>query len=140
MHAGEQIEVECEFENTRDQPVIEGPSKTENEMCLLLADYHPRLERAAEWCTRPGSGALHSGKLTCGEALGCSRSANTDADAELCFVDVCQGSSQALADFTNCAFNQCNAECVFGGPECVPCASTYCATEMSACFAASCGA
>ena len=139
IRAGDQIEVECDFENPRSEPVIEGPSKTENEMCLLLADYHPRLDAAAEWCTLPGSGALHAGKLTCGETLGCSQSAKSDTAAELCFVDVCLESSQALGDFTNCAFNHCNAECVFGGPDCVPCASAHCATEMSACFAATCG-
>jgi hypothetical protein len=137
VSAGQTIEVECDYENDGDVPIIEGPSKTGNEMCLLLGDYFPRLQPAAEWCTLDGSGAVHDGSLTCAEVLARSQS-DDELVAEQSFVDVCAASSPLLANLTNCGFNRCNAECVFGGPDCVPCVAERCPDYLSACMAGGC--
>lgn len=137
VKAGQALDFECDYQNDGDLGVVEGPSKTENEMCMILGDYYPRLPSAAEWCTMVGSGPLHEGKSTCIEALGCSQAAGADAFAgETCYIDVCKGSSKAINDLTNCGFNKCAKECPGAG--CSACAVQACQPEFSACQAATC--
>jgi hypothetical protein len=136
VRAGQAIDFECDYENTSAETVVEGPSKDNNEMCLVLGGYYPRLDAAAEFCTMPGSGPLHAGTKTCGEALACTQGAADDIAAEACWLDVCEGSSRAINDFANCGFNSCPAVCP--GPDCAACVVQACPDEMSACQAAAC--
>lgn len=135
--AGSTIEVECEYENPGAEAVIEGPS-ADDEMCLLLGGYTPRLGAAFEYCTGAASGPVHDGSLSCGEALGCSQAAGDPVSAEACFVDVCAGSSQALARLTNCGFDRCPAECFDGGADCTGCVARECGEALGACTEAGC--
>jgi hypothetical protein len=137
VEAGQAIDFECDFQNDSADWVTEGPSKEDNEMCLILGGYYPRLSREAEWCTLSGSGPLHTGAKSCGEALGCSQGATSELEAEQCFFDVCEGSSRAINDVTNCGFNNCPDVCP-GGPECGACVVASCQAEFGACQQATC--
>lgn len=132
IKAGQAIDFECDFENESAEPVTEGPSKENNEMCLLLGGYYPRLDTPGEWCTLAGSGPAHEGTKTCAEALACSGEAGGPIGAEQCFTDVCPASSRAINDFTNCAFNHCSDVCPFSD-ECQACATSNCVPEFVAC-------
>jgi hypothetical protein len=140
VKAGQAIDFECDYQNNSDKDVVEGPSRTDNEMCMILGGYYPRMDTAAEWCTRPGSGARHEGKKTCGEALGCAQSTaqsgGTALAAEQCFIDVCPGSSRAINDLINCSVNNCTGKCP--GPDCQACSSSKCGAEFLSCQAATC--
>jgi hypothetical protein len=139
VKAGQALDFECDYQNDTDQGIVEGPSKTANEMCMILGDYYPRMDSAAEWCTMAGSGTLHEGTRTCAEALACVQAAMGDAtfEGEMCFVDVCKGSSQAIDDMTNCGFNKCPKSCP--GADCGTCVAKECFPEYGACQAATCG-
>lgn len=136
VKAGQAIDFECAFENPTAKTVVEGPSKEANEMCLILGGYYPRLDSKAEFCTMVGSGPLHTGTRTCGEAIACTATAADAVAEEDCWVDVCEGSSKAINDFTNCGFNHCADVCP--GPECAGCAVAACPDELSACQVATC--
>ena len=106
-------------------------------MCLILGGYYPRVEAAAEWCTLSGSGPIHEGEKSCGQALTCTQTATDAVEAEKCFFDVCAGSSRAINDVTNCGFNHCGDVCP-GGAECGACVVAKCQAEVGACQSATC--
>ena len=132
IKAGQAIDFECDFENDSAETIVEGPSKEANEMCLILGGYYPRLDTPGEWCTLAGSGPIHEGTRTCGQALECSGDATSAVAAEQCFFDVCPSSSRAINDFTNCAFNHCSDVCPFSD-KCQGCATANCVPEFIAC-------
>ena len=137
VHAGQFLDFECDYDNTTDEDVIEGPSKEHNEMCMLLGDYYPRMEKAAEWCTLEGSGPVLDGTSTCAEAFtALTDGQNTDFASEEVIVNVCAKANRAWNDLGNCGFNACSDLCP--GPECNACAAQHCLTEFGACQAASC--
>lgn len=137
VRAGQSLDFECDYENNTGDWIVEGPSGVDNEMCLLLGQYHPRMTELAEFCTMAGSGPVHDGNLSCGEVLGCAAGAGQDqVTAERCFVDVCAGASEELATMTNCGFNNCQEACP--GPECFSCVLQRCEPEVGACQASSC--
>jgi hypothetical protein len=138
VRAGEFIEFECDYVNDSAMPVVEGPSRDQNEMCLLLGGYYPRLDFAAENCTLEGSGPIKTGSKSCGQALACSSSATDGVADETCFVDVCPASQRAFNDVTNCGYNECNRECFTGSADCQPCVLAHCAGLTQACFDAGC--
>jgi hypothetical protein len=139
VKAGQALDYECDYQNDSDQDIVEGPSKVDNEMCMLLGDYYPRLPPEAEWCTMVGSGTVHEGTLSCAEALTCITAAMGDGNFEgqMCFVNVCPGSSKALNDMTNCGFNKCPNACP--GPKCGDCVAMKCFSEYGVCQTATCG-
>jgi len=137
IKAGQAIDFECDYQNESAETVVEGPSKGDNEMCLILGGYYPRLDTAGEWCTLAGSGPVHEGTKTCAQALQCTGTAETPVDAEVCFFDVCPASSRAINDFTNCAFNHCSDVCPFSD-ECQACATENCVPEFVACQQSTC--
>ncbi|MEP7123099.1 MAG: hypothetical protein ABJE95_19380 [Byssovorax sp.] len=138
VKAGQALDYECDFQNDTDQGIVEGPSKLTNEMCMILGDYYPRLPPEAEWCTMVGSGTVHTGALSCPDALSCIQAKMGDGnfDGQMCFVDVCPASSQALDDMTNCGFNKCPKDCP--GATCGDCVALKCFAEYGVCQAATC--
>ena len=86
-----------------------------------------------------GSGPLHEGKSTCIEALGCSQAAmgGTAFEGEMCYINVCEGSSTAINNVTNCGFNNCPQDCPGAG--CGACVAKACQPEFEACMVATCG-
>jgi hypothetical protein len=138
VKAGQALDYECDYQNDSDQGVVEGPSKTDNEMCMVLGDYYPRMPPEAEWCTMVGSGTVHEGSLSCVDALSCIQAKMGDGnfDGQMCFVDVCAPSSKALNDMTNCGFNKCPKECP--GAACGDCVALKCFAEYGICQAATC--
>jgi hypothetical protein len=138
VKAGQALDFECDFKNDGESGIIAGASTTKDEMCMILGSYYPRLPAAAEWCTLPGSGPIHAGNKTCEEASSCA-DANDDDEFEkvTCALDVCEGSSRALNDVTNCGLNQCTTDCP--GEECKACVAAKCQPELGACTSATCG-
>lgn len=137
IKAGQSLDFECDYDNATDEDVVEGPSKEHNEMCMLLGDYYPRLDQAAEWCTQVGSGPLHDGTHTCKEAYTALQDGNNlDFAAEQTMVEVCKGSNDAWNNLGNCGFNACSDVCP--GPDCSACAAQFCIDEYVACQAATC--
>jgi hypothetical protein len=139
VSAGEVIEVECDYENDTPNWFYAGPSGPNDEMCLLLGNYYPRMENAAELCTIEDWGAEHTGDKTCGEALACNNNADpSDIHAQpRCFSETCPGSSSEMNRIGNCVFEKCQL-CVIGSPDCLPCILENCAAEIEECNAATC--
>jgi hypothetical protein len=138
--AGQRFEFSCDYENPDTRPIIEGPSKTDNEMCLLTGSYYPKLDFQFEFCMEPGSGPLLDGSQTCGESFGCFVSNGADpVAAEKCATSTCAGSSQAFNDFFACAAQNCFFPGKCNGPNgCQACTLESCAAEIGACQAAGC--
>jgi hypothetical protein len=135
---GQALDFECDYQNTTDENVIEGPSKEHHEMCMVLGDYYPRMSTPGEWCTLPDSGPVHAGDKTCGQAFGALQTGkNGDYQSELIITQVCAQSSKAWNNVGNCAFNHCSHLCP--GPKCGECASKACLAELAACQNATCG-
>ena len=139
IKAGQAIDFECDYENESAETIVEGPSKNDNEMCLILGGYYPRLDTPGEWCTLAGSGPIHEGTGTCAQALQCSGAAESAVAAEQCFFDVCPASSRAINDLTNCGFNNCSEVCPFSD-KCQACVVKNCVPEFNACQQSTCDA
>lgn len=136
---GQALEFQCDYQNDTSDDVVQGPSKTHNEMCMVLGDYYPKMGITGEWCTiEDGSGPLHDGDKTCLEAFGAQSTAkgNPDFSQMSVMVDVCAKASEAWNNLGNCGFTNCSDVCP--GAQCNACAQKYCDKEFSACAAATC--
>jgi hypothetical protein len=137
VKAGQSLDFECDYDNTTDEDVVEGPSKEHNEMCMILGDYYPKMDRAGEWCTSEGSGPAHDGANTCGAAYEALQSGNNvDYASEQTIVGVCAAASDAWNALGNCGFNACSDVCP--GPDCSACAAKSCVNQYVACMNAAC--
>jgi pimeloyl-ACP methyl ester carboxylesterase len=139
---GDRIEFRCEYENAADHPVVEGGSKNDNEMCLMIGYYYPKLDTDFELCLNPGSGPVFEGDLSCGDAFGCFMSAADPIEAERCVTQTCEASSAASNDFFSCVTLRCFLEGQCTGtasdPDCQSCAIAECSDAIGPCFSASC--
>jgi hypothetical protein len=137
--ADQVVELECDYKNDSDDWYYQGPSGPNDEMCLLLGSYYPRMDRAGELCTVDDWGPIHEGAKTCGEALDClNAAAATDPYAPpRCFTDTCPGSSSAVNSLGNCIFNNCQV-CVVDAGNCQSCILSSCAAEVGVCAQATC--
>lgn len=135
---GSTIDFRCDYRNREDRAIIEGPSAVDNEMCMFVGVYYPKLGADVEACLTGDSGPVRSGTMSCFDALGCAQTATSEIDAEVCFVDVCEASSRPLNAFVNCNQALCNETCSTGG-DCMGCLEQHCGAELAACMAADCG-
>jgi Copper type II ascorbate-dependent monooxygenase, C-terminal domain len=138
LAGGTRVNFQCDFRDTTGVAVMEGQNKTENEMCMLIGAYWPRMDFGHELCAAPGSGSVFSGSATCGQTLGCMQSATSALAAEQCAVNTCEKSSGALGAFQGCVFQQCIATGVCSGPDCGACSAQRCGGAINACMAATC--
>ena len=136
--AGSRVDYSCDYTDTTGTAVMEGPSKTSNEMCMLIGAYWPRMDFGHELCAAPGEGSVYSGTATCGQAIGCLQSATSALAAEQCYTNTCRASSQQLDDFQGCVFTSCIAPGTCSGPDCASCATAMCGPQISSCMAATC--
>jgi hypothetical protein len=129
LTAGQQIDYECNYENTGTTTIIQGLSAATNEMCVLLGAYYPRDEKF-ETCSTTGtwndlSNAatyIGSGTTTCQDSLTCIGSAQSDEAFFACMVDSCPGAATALTASLACfSANGNNAQtaCVTQEAQCV---------------------
>jgi hypothetical protein len=142
LKTGDRVQYSCDYVNRDSFPVVEGPSKTDNEMCLMVGGYYPKIDFPFEFCSSPGSGPQFNGTKKCGEVVTCFTNAKDPIAAEKCRVDVCPGSNRAFNDFFGCVAQKC----FFAGkctgpatdPKCNDCAIQECASELSTCSQATC--
>jgi hypothetical protein len=138
IRGGSRVDYSCDYHDTTGTAVMEGPSKTKNEMCMLIGAYWPRMDFGHELCAAPGSGSIYDGTATCGQALGCLMSTADPLAAEQCYTHTCAASSQPLDDFQSCVFASCIAPGTCTGPDCGSCALAMCGPQINACQAATC--
>ncbi len=136
--AGDRIDFSCDYRNDDLEPVIEGPSKLDNEMCLLIGTYWPRIDFPFEFCMDEGSGPLLDGSATCGESFGCLAGATDAVAAEECAVDTCAGSSGAFNDLFACIALECFFADRCEGGDCNACMFDRCAGRIETCQATGC--
>lgn len=141
IRAGQAIDYECRYRNDEGRTIIEGPSAIDNEMCMFVGTYFPKLDPEVEACLTPGSGPQFSGTSSCGEAVACAQAATDELEGEQCLVDTCAASSAALSGFGGCMFDHCVEVCGVNGSgteECQSCIAYHCVEEYLACDAATC--
>jgi len=136
--AGQTIDFGCDYRNPGGAPIIEGPSKLDNEMCLLIGTYWPRIDFPFEFCMGDRSGAVLDGDQTCGESFGCLVGATDPVTAEACAVDTCAGSSSAFNDFFSCVALECFFPGRCDGADCNACTLERCTPAIEACQSAGC--
>ncbi len=134
LHAGQQIDYQCNYQNNGSTTISQGLSAVTNEMCVFAGAYYPR-DPVFETCGTSGmlgdvgSAAtfIGTGSATCGASLACLAGAKGKDAATFygCIVQSCAGVAKPLTAFVDCALKSANPV-------------TDCATEISACEAASC--
>jgi hypothetical protein len=138
LSAGQQIDYECNYQNEGTTTIIQGLSAVTNEMCVFVGAYYPRDEKF-ETCgttgqfSDQGSAAtfIGTGTATCEATLLCLQSAEQSTGPGplfACIVDSCPGAADPLTQFLDCSFNVPSGSSV----------TTACASQLSACLAASC--
>jgi len=136
--AGTRFDYSCDYQDTTGKAVMEGPSKTDNEMCMLIGMYWPRMDFGHEFCAAPGSGTVFDGTQTCGQTLQCQQGATDGLAAEQCAVNTCRASGPALGNVQSCVFAKCIGAGQCSGPDCASCAIASCGAELQTCQAATC--
>ena len=138
VSAGARFEFTCDYENPDPFDIVEGSSKTDNEMCLLIGSYYPRLDPAFEFCIEEGSGPRYAGTRTCAESFACFSQSKDPFATDQCALDTCPAAGQAFNDFFNCAARECffAGRCAAGG--CAGCALERCGEEIAACQTRGC--
>jgi hypothetical protein len=109
LTAGQQIDYECNYQNTGTTTVIAGGSAATNEMCVLFGAYYPR-DTKFESCSTTGvmdgndnaATYIGSGTTTCEDSLTCLGSANSDESFMSCMVDSCPGAAVSLTAALDC--------------------------------------
>jgi hypothetical protein len=144
---GQQFDVSCDYVNPDPKAIASGPSKTNNEMCLLIGSYYPKQDFPFEFCSLPGSGPTYDGTATCADTFACFTKSGDPfgVEAQKCVTNTCKGSSQAFDDFFNCAAQKCffpgkcgGSDGGVPGSDCAACTVQECAQEISACQQATC--
>jgi hypothetical protein len=140
--AGQRIKFDCTYHNPDARAIVQGSSKTEDEMCLMIGSYYPKLDFPFEFCMSGDSGPVFEGTKTCGDAMGCFIRAQDAASTQKCAVDTCPKASKAFDEFFSCtAMN-----CFFAGkctgdptnPDCGTCPTERCADLITACANTTC--
>ena len=138
IEAGQRIEFACDYRNDDSTPVIEGPSKLDNEMCLLIGTYWPRIDFPFEFCMGEGSGPALDGSATCGESFGCLAGATDPVAAEECAVDTCAGSAAAFNQLFACITLECFFADRCEGGNCQDCLFERCTAPLETCQQTGC--
>ena len=136
------IDFRCDYQGEPGRTIIEGPSAEANEMCMFVAAYYPRIDRATELCQLPGSGPVFDGDRTCLETMACVGQSPDRAVREHCQIATCEASSVAVSDLLQCRSAFCAQACPQNAPTgaaCDQCVAERCANAQAACASATCG-
>ena len=109
LQTGQQIDYECNYENTGTTTIIQGFSAATNEMCVFAGSYYPR-DTKFETCSTTGNWGdnssaatyIGSGMTSCQDSLTCIGSAKSDADFFGCMVNSCPGAAVSLTAALDC--------------------------------------
>jgi Copper type II ascorbate-dependent monooxygenase, C-terminal domain len=141
--AGSAISYRCEFQNDRADTVMVGPRADEDEMCMFIGMYYPKLDDDTELCTR--GAAVTKGTLSCFDAIGCA-GACVESDTTCragCLEQVCPTAAVPMMQFLQCFGPACGETCQAVGrddPACTSCVTSKCLDQASACNSAACPA
>jgi copper type II ascorbate-dependent monooxygenase-like protein len=135
--AGQAIDFHCDYSNPEDRTIVAGSSAADNEMCVFLGLYYPKMDTAAEACTGPGSGPVMDGDQSCGQVLTCLQSATDNTAAQACLASTCASSSPQLDALVGCQLGPC-AEACSGTGDCQSCMMQSCGDAIGNCMAAAC--
>jgi hypothetical protein len=150
LTSGSALRFECDYDNPSDGVIVQGPSATANEMCMLAGFYFPEQDAAEEDCT---SMDMHgTGARTCAETASCvalcppSEAPNFSPGSaavgpcwQQCVVDSCPNVTEALFPELECEEAKCKAACQTAGLACSQCLEVDCKQELDTCQALACG-
>ena len=156
VSAGSYIRFYCDYENTDTQAYIQGPSASNNEMCMFVGLYYPAMTTADEQCY---SGDTYgTGTVSCTDTLTClaacppsDAGAGIDASdgqeavlaiepcVQECFARSCPNAAAPLVAVANCIQSNCSTQCATQGSACNSCVAASCGSEYEACSTAPCG-
>jgi hypothetical protein len=78
VRAGERLDYYCDYRNTENRPIYQGPRSTD-EMCMLIGSYYPADPRTANCLDPagelPGGDWIGNGTATCAATMGCLQTA-----------------------------------------------------------------
>jgi len=136
VQAGQQIDYQCNYDNTGNTDVVQGFSAAKNEMCVFAGAYYPR-DQKFETCSTTGNWSdlanaatyIGTGTATGASTLQCLSTAppmSQDQGDGLygCIVDSCPQIAKPLTSMLDCYSA--------GGSQ------TTCSTQLSALQAATC--
>jgi Copper type II ascorbate-dependent monooxygenase, C-terminal domain len=144
-----------------DQDVIQGVTKRDDEMCMLIAYYYPPIppEQGGslfEGCVQdsiPGGvgDQFGAGSKSCAETFSClggcapgdapqPKDGHIDVGKcwQSCIVSSCPAASSPVNKLMSCLATKCAEACGAGG-DCNSCMLASCASEHDACQASTCG-
>jgi hypothetical protein len=157
--AGSYIRFGCTYDNTNGtQEYFQGPSAQNNEMCMFIGTYYPRLDDSSdEFCLPPKSDDFGTGTVACGATLKCLQNCppvsivipdgglpagegtEVNSCVQSCFVASCPGVSAKLFALLACTEANCKTECADAASSaCNTCATNNCASVGGACVLDSC--
>jgi hypothetical protein len=143
VKAGDALDFRCDYANPEAHDVTQGAT-TNDEMCVLIAPYYPRiptLDNCVDESGFPAETWIGSGAATCAETLQCFADGDSFRDRFPCVVNSCAGAATEVSGVLRCqmtkGYGACGEACN-GGGDCATCMSAACATEVTACQAATC--
>ncbi|MDB4990405.1 MAG: hypothetical protein JWN04_5583 [Myxococcaceae bacterium] len=156
LSAGSTIDYRCDFENSKNSTVLQGPYASD-EMCVISGFYYP-VNTAFANCATDGVAAHYSnaatyigtGTATCVESLACVTAAAPlaqDKGDQLfgCMINSCPKVAKELTAAFNCMLSRgagaCQAQCPAGAAptlDCGKCVKAACSAQASACAEATC--
>lgn len=139
---GSTFDYRCDYKNSEDRDVNQGPS-TKDEMCMLIGSYYPHTPETGFCFERTFIG---TGTNTCGQAYACALLAGASKDEGAfygCVVESCPAVSNQLTAALRCFFNQGGAACSDAcksptDSKCQDCVTQACQAPVAACQAAKC--
>ncbi len=150
LPAGSALRFECDYQNTSDFDVVQGPSAVDDEMCMLSGFYYPAQDAHEEDCA---SMDMHgTGTRSCAQTTSClslcdpaeaprfdERSAEVGPCFQRCIVDSCPNVTEKLFPQLLCTKDRCAEACEAYDAACSACVVEHCKAELDACQALSCG-
>jgi len=120
VKAGSKLDYHCDYRNTGDTPIYQGP-RTTDEMCMLVGSYYPADPRTSrcldETGTLPGGEWIGQGAATCERTLSCLLTAQGRLPAIAdCMLAAAPAVSRETSDLLRCLMGaedpmaQCAAE------------------------------
>jgi hypothetical protein len=144
---GSFVRTQCDFNNTENDEVFQGPNARTSEMCVLGGTYYPKQDSFETCAVRSISGF---GTKACLDLAKCVQTCpTTDAPRrtpagaqvgpcwERCVTSGCSGAVDNLMPLLACVRTQCAAECP-SGDNCLACTAANCQAPLSACSSHSC--
>jgi hypothetical protein len=144
------IRFQCDYANTGNDEVFQGPNAQTSEMCVFAGLYYPKQMGKFETCEAYSvSGFGTAACLSTVSCLGACPAGDAPVHTattvevgpcwERCVASACDGAVDSALPLLSCAGSQCSAECAMSNSTtCSSCVAAKCATEFSACTSQTC--